>query len=38
MHPDYLSAKETFKKKNLDIMFKRVSFTWASGMAVRVVQ
>ena len=27
MHPDYLSAKETFKKKNLDIMFKRVSFT-----------
>lgn len=26
MHPDYLSAKETFKKKNLDIMFKRVSF------------
>jgi hypothetical protein len=27
MHPDYLSAKETFKKKNLDIMFKRVTFT-----------
>ena len=26
MHPDYLEAKETFKKKNLDIQFKRVSF------------
>nr|BAR32796.1 hypothetical protein [uncultured Mediterranean phage uvMED] len=27
MHPDYLEAKETFKKKNLDIQFKRVSYT-----------
>ena len=27
MHPDYLKAKETFKKKNMDIMFKRVSYT-----------
>ena len=27
MHPDYLEAKETFKKKNMDIQFKRVSFT-----------
>ena len=27
IHPDYLEAKETFKKKNLDIQFKRVSYT-----------
>ncbi len=27
VHPDYLEAKETFKKKNMDIQFKRVSFT-----------
>ena len=27
MHPDYLKAKETFKKKNMDIQFKRVSYT-----------
>ena len=26
IHPDYLAAKETFKKKNMDITFKRVSF------------
>jgi hypothetical protein len=26
MHPDYLEAKETFKQKNMDITFKRVSF------------
>lgn len=26
MHPDYLEAKETFKQKNMDITFERVSF------------
>jgi hypothetical protein len=27
MHPDYLEAKETFKQQNIDISFKRVSYT-----------
>ena len=26
IHPDYLAAKETFKKRNVDITFKRVSY------------
>ena len=26
MHPDYLEAKETFKERNIDISFKKVSY------------
>ena len=27
IHPDYIEAKEAFKKRNIDITFKKVSYT-----------